>query len=225
MISLFSVIIDQFHCYLQYQKYLNMLFLINCLNILHRLFCSEQFGFRPGHSTELASSRFMNHIVQQMDQHHTPISIFLDMSKAFDTLNQKILLRKLAYYSVKGSANKLLQSYPSERLQYVEFERQISDKLPITTGLPQGSILGPLLFLIYINGLPSVSNFFKMIMYADDTTLYCNINETTMEGIINTELSHVNVWLNAKKISLNVAKTKFMVFHTPNKIVNYPKLK
>ena len=64
-----------------------------------------------------------------------------------------------------------------------------------------------------------------MIMYADDTTLYCNINETTMEGIINTKLSHVNVWLKANKLSLNVAKTKFMVLHTHNKIVNYPKLK
>ena len=78
---------------------------------------------------------------------------------------------------------------------------------------------------MYINDLPSVSIFFKMIMYADDTTLYCNINETTTEGIINTELSHVNVWLKANKLSLNVANTKCMVFHTSNTIVNYPKLK
>ena len=78
----------------------------------------------------------MNHIVQQMDQHHR-ISIFWDMSKAFDTLNHEILLCKLAYHGVKGSANKLLQSYLSEQLQYVEFEMQISDKLPITTGVPQ----------------------------------------------------------------------------------------
>ena len=147
------------------------------------------------------------------------------MSKAFDTLNHEILLRKLVYYGVKGLANKLLQSYLSERLEYVEFERHISDKLPTTTGVPQVSILGPLLFLIYINDLPSVGNFFKMIMYADDTTLYCNINKTTTEGIINTELAHVNVWLKANKLSLNVAKTKFMVFHTSNNIVNYPKLK
>ena len=77
------------------------------------LVCSEKFGFRPGHSPELSFSRFMNHIVQQMDQHHTPLSIFLDMSKAFDTLNQEIRLRKLAYYGVKRSANKLLQSYLS----------------------------------------------------------------------------------------------------------------
>ena len=117
--------------------------------------------------------------------------------------------------------------YLSGRLQYVEFEieRQISDKLPITTGVLQGSILGPLRLLIYINDLPSVCNFFQMIMYADDTTLYCNINETTTEGNINTELSHVNVWFKANKLSLNVAKTKFMVFYTSNKIVNYPKLK
>ena len=130
---------------------------------------------------------------------------FLDMSKAFDTLNHEILLRKLAYYGVEGSANKLLQSYLSEQLQYVEFERQILDKLPITTGVPQGSILGPLLFLIYINDLPSISNFFKMIMYADDTTLYCNINKTT------TELTHVNVWLKANKLFLNVSKIFFCI--------------
>ena len=146
------------------------------------------------------------------------------MSNAFDTLNHEILLRKLVYYGVKDSANKLLQSYLSERLQYVEFERQISDKL-LQLGYPKDQYWDRCYFLIYINDLPSVSNYFKMIMYADDTTLYCNINKTTSEGIINTELSHVNGWSKANKPSLNVTKTKFMVFHTSNKIVNYPKIK
>ena len=131
-------------------------------------FCNEQFCFRPGHSTEIASSRSScsgkgYNIIHQ--------SAFSDMSKAFDTSNHEIILSKFAYYSVKGSGNNLLQNYVTERLQYFDFERQISDKLPITTGEPQGSILGQLLILIYINDLPSVYNLFTMIMYADDTTL------------------------------------------------------
>ena len=93
--------------------------------------------------------------------------------------------------------------------------------LPISTGVPQGSVLGPLLFLVCINDLPLVSNIFDMLMYADDTTLYCNINQNVTAEVINGELLKINQWLGANKLSLNVSKTKFMVFHTHNRSVSY----
>ena len=90
-------------------------------------------------------------------------------------------------------------------------------KKSILIGMPQGSILGPLLFLVYINDLPRVSRVFSMIMYADDTTLYCNINKANSVIILNNELCKISDWLSSNKLSLNVKKTKYMVFHTPQK--------
>ena len=152
-----------------------------------------------------------------MNDHRSPITIFIDLSKAFDTLNHKILLKKLQYYGICGLENELFGSYLSDRKQYVEYNGIRSDILNISTGVPQGSILGPLLFLIYINDLPCASKLFHMLMYADDTTLYCNIDHTTHSQILNQELSNIYDWLSANKLSLNVAKTKYMLFHTINK--------
>ena len=101
--------------------------------------------------------------------------------------------------------------------QYVEFNGHKSVNLPISTGVPQGSVLGPLLFLIYINDLPLVSNVFNMLMYADDTTLYCNIDQCVNEYIINEELHKLTKWLGANKLALNISKTKYMIFHTSNR--------
>ena len=89
----------------------------------------------------------------------------------------------------------------------------------------EGSILGLLLFLIYINDLPSVSRIFHMLMYADDTTLYCNLNGVNSEVVINNELSKISEWLSSNKLSLNIKKTKFMIFHTPLRRIDYPVLK
>ena len=190
----------------------------------NNLLCLNQFGFRPGHSTELAALRLVDHLITEKDRNRVPTNIYIDLSKAFDTLNHSILLEKLEYYGIADNSLSLLHNYLTDRCQYVEYNGHRSNTLPISTGVPQGSVLGPLLFLIYINDLPMVSDIFNMMMYADDTTIYCNIDQNVSDEVINMELSKVSQWLAANKLSLNVAKTKFMVFHMHQKAVTYPDL-
>ena len=133
----------------------------------------NQYGFRKQHSNELASLHIVDYINYQMDKMNTPINIYLDLSKAFDTLNHDVLLSKLKFYGINGIAYNLLSTYLCSRKQYVQFQETCSDLLDIKHGVPQGSIRGPLLFIIYINDFPNASNLFSFLMYADDTTLYC----------------------------------------------------
>ena len=190
----------------------------------HKLFSMQQFGFRPGHSTELASLRLVDHLTKEMDNKKIPINIYIDLSKAFDTIDHNILLSKLKYYGVHGREYDLFQDYLSNRCQYVEYNGSISTTRSITTGVPQGSILGPLLFIIYINDLPSVSNLFDMLIYADDTTLICNLDEVLDESTLNMELNNIHGWMSSNKLSLNIKKTKYMIFHTKQRHVIYPSL-
>ena len=141
-----------------------------------------------GHSTDLAALKLVNHVIAEMNNYNIPIHIYIDLSKAFDTLNFDNLINKLDYYGVQGCANKLIYSYLSDRWQFVDFNGHKSVYLLIKTGVPQGSVLGPLLFLIYINDLPLESSVFDMLMYADDTTLYCNISQNIGGEVINAEL-------------------------------------
>ena len=152
-----------------------------------------------------------------MDLGIVPTNIYIDLSKAFDTLDHSILLDKLSYYGICGVENLMLPTYLSNKHQYVEYNDSKSETKSISIGVPQGSILGPLLFLIFINDLPRVSRVFSMLMYADDTTLYCNINNANSGTILNNELCKISDWLSSNKLSLNVKKTKYMVFHTPQK--------
>ena len=155
-----------------------------------------------------------------------PLNIFLDVSKAFDTLDHEIMLYKLEYYGVKGPALQLLGSYLSDRKQYVEFENVKSDSSNIKTGVPQGSILGPLLFVIYVNDISLASKIFTAIIYADETSLSSTLNtfrfNTNLN--INNELSKISEWLKVNKLSLNTKKTYAMIFHMPQKQVTTPTL-
>ena len=143
-----------------------------------------------------------------------------NISKAFDTLSLNILLRKLKYYGFTGTELKLLTSYLINRKQYVKYKSYQSYTVDITTGVPQGSILGPLLFSICINDLIISSTKLKFLMYADDTTIYFNLEDFDPECVeteINNELEKVNLWLKLNKLSLNIKKTKLMIFHRKQK--------
>ena len=191
-----------------------------------KIFFPSQYGFRKNHSTEFAVLEVVDRIIKGMDQNKLPINIYLDLSKAFDTLDHGILLHKLSYYGLSEEAVQLFRSYLSDRRQYVELSCTVSDQCSITCGVPQGSILGPLLFTIYVNDLFLATDIFHPVLYADDTTLITSIFTTVQnsEEIINYELRNVSDWLKLNKLSLNVSKTKAMVFHCQQRVVSYPEL-
>ena len=162
-----------------------------------------------------------------MDHNDTPLNIFLDLSKAFDTLDHEILLAKLQYNGTHGTPLELVKSYLTNRKQYVEIEDTKSKMLDISTGVPQGSILGPLLFIIYdVNDFALSSEKFKFVMYTDDATLTSTLETFSTNDLngntassINIELNKISECLKLNRLSLNVQKTTYMLFRTSKKKV------
>ena len=200
----------------------------------NQLLYGSQHGFRKQHSTETATLELVDSLLQTLDSGKLPISIFLDLSKAFDTLDHVILINKLKHYGISGTPLNWICNYLTDRQQFVQYKGTMSNTRPIVTGVPQGSVLGPLLFIIYINDIHCASNKFKSILYADDTTLVGSLQSfesqthpndyTTLSNNINKELSHISEWLNANKLSLNKDKTKYMIHHFSQRDVSQLKL-
>ena len=172
-----------------------------------------QFGFQKNKSTELAISTIVTKIIDSFENKEYVHCIFLDFAKAFDTVNHKILLQKLEYHGIRGKSLKWFDSYLTDRQQYTEVNNILSDVDYIKCGVPQGSVLGPLLFLLYINDISESSNLLKYFLFADDTTIfYSSKNAEENEKILNTEIDKVSEWLSANKLSLNVRKSKLLTF-------------
>ena len=147
--------------------------------------------------------------------------MFLDFSKAFDTVDHTILLTKLNFYGVRGIPLEWISSYLTNRKQFLTYNDCTSQQQRISCGVPQGSILGPLLFLIYVNDLAFVSESIYTIMFADDTNCFMtgnNLNELSQN--LNQELSKIVIWLKANKLSLNIDKTHYMLFQPKRRLTN-----
>ena len=149
-----------------------------------------------------------------LDKDKIVVGCFLDLKKAFDTVNHRILISTLRKYGIRGNILQWFESYLKNRNQFVRIKNFKSQIKLITCGVPQGSILGPLLLILYINDLANVSNVLFPILFADDTSMYIEADkESDLFKTLNEELSKLNIWLNANKLTVNIAKSHYMVFH------------
>ena len=184
----------------------------------NKILSKHQYGFRRNRSTEHAIIDFVDKIIQAIEQGKFSVGIFLDFSKAFDTINHKILIGKLEHYGIRGVAKKLFENYLSNRKRIVKYNGVHSEEMEITSGVPQGPVLGPLLFLLYINDIQHCSELLSIILFADDTNvLYSNTCLKTLNDVVQIEMNKISNWLNVNKLSLNTSKTKFILFRSKNK--------
>lgn len=205
----------------QVSKTLEKLFAIRLNTFLNefKILSNSQYGFRPNHSTATAIMELTEEITNAIDKKHYLVSIFVALQKAFDTLDHKILLHKLYKYGIRGVAHQWVTSYLKNRSQFVEIANIKSNNCNITCGVPQGSVLGPILFLLYVNDIVSVSQLLRCILFADDTTLfYSGKNIKDVLQIVENEFQKIMKWFNANTLSLNISKTKFMIFCSKKKI-------
>ena len=208
----------------QFSKILEKIFHSRLTSFLNnkQILYEGQYGFRKKHSTSMAIFELVEEITTAMDNSMSTVAVFIDLKKAFDTVDHNILLNKLEHYGIRGLALSWIQSYLTNRTQYVSINDTNSTCINVTCGVPQGSILGPILFILYINDMHTVSSLMKCIIFADDTNfLYTGNDISEMCKTVSKELDKLSSWFMANKLSLNISKTNFMVI-SRKQIVNNP---
>lgn len=188
---------------------------LNDFLISNNVLNDVQFGFRKNWNTSHAVVNLLNNVYSDLDEGKLVFTMFLDFKKAFDCVSHNILLSKLYNYGVRGLAYNWVESYLKDRKQCTIVNGARSDYCYVRYGVPQGSVLGPLLFLIFINDLPNCSNYFKFNLFADDTVITHSFSRNILCKIhleINSHLLHLSSWLKSNKIKLNVDKTKYLIF-------------
>ena len=187
----------------------------------NRILIDRQYGFRSKSSTNHAIIDLVDKITKAIENNEYTVGIFLDLSKAFDTVNHDILLTKLDFCGIRGNCHASQKDYLTNRKQIIKYNHTRSVQMSITCGVPQGSVLGTLLFLIYINDLVNSANKLSTILFADDANLfYSGKNIGTIEYSLNNELTRIQEWLTSNQLTLNIKKTNFIIFKSHRKRVN-----
>ena len=190
--------------------------LLNFVN-KHDLLYAHQYGFRKNRSIDMALLSLVDNLTHALENGEYVVGVYLDLSKAFDTVDHMILLQKLYQCGVRGCTHDWFTSYLSNRSQFVTYNGVKSDLKNIQCGVPQGSILGPLLFLLYINDLTFACKRTFPVLFADDSNLFISDkNPNHVQHMINDELKDIVIWLRANKLSLNINKPHYMLFSNKN---------
>ena len=180
--------------------------------VKHDILYANQFGFRPKHSTINAITKFTCDVMHYLDKKESCLSVYLDLSKAVDTIDHSILLRKLNHYGIRGRALEWFASYLCQRKQYISYQGIKSNDFDVHYGVTQGSVLGPLLFILYSNDVPNSIKHSTSVLFADDTTIYCGGNDICcLFEQVNNDLCQLSDWFRSNKLSINANKTKYML--------------